>query len=63
MTVTNHADAGAAAGIRDESFLRLVEQMRQYFSLADFLPVGVDATSAVEELSSRVKPTIAKPVT
>jgi hypothetical protein len=52
MPHTERADVGATSSAsRDESFIRLVEQMRQYFSLADFLPVGVEGTSGVNELT------------
>lgn len=40
----------------DEATVRLVEQMRQFFSLADYLPVGEDATTTIGELSERKKP-------
>ena len=56
--ITTHSpfDANGSAP-RDEAFIRLVEQMRQYFSLADFLPVGEDAISPMSELSVRGRTT------
>jgi hypothetical protein len=42
-TSASDSDAIHAAG--DDTFRRTVEQMRQYFSLVDFLPVGVDGTA------------------
>lgn len=58
-TFNQHAESMSnPGGKRDEAFARLVEQMRQYFSLADFLPVGEDAVSPMGELTApRMRPT------
>ena len=60
--ITTHSpnDANASmAAPRDEAFVRLVEQMRQYFSLADFLPVGEDAVTPMSEHPARGRPSSA----
>ena len=60
--ITTHAPVDAAttmAAPRDEAFVRLVDQMRQYFSLADFLPVGEDAVSPMSEQTARGRPSSA----
>lgn len=56
-TARTNVDPNSMAGPRDEAFVRLVEQMRQYFSLADFLPVGEDAVCPVGDLTVRARGT------
>jgi hypothetical protein len=43
-------ESNTAPANREEAFTRTVEMMRQYFSLADFLPVGVDGTAGLNDL-------------
>lgn len=56
-TVRTNVDPTAMAVARDEAFVHLVEQMRQYFSLADFLPVGEDAVCPIGDASPRARGT------